>query len=430
MRIDGSQLWVRGTSYDLALFSQLLLVAIGKAAVPMAEVALEVLEPALTGGRRLQGIVIGATLPAAPHSAVTFRLGSHPLPDEGSVAAADLVLDSLREADESTLVLFLISGGASAMVERPLDPGLPLADLRAFYQALVHSGLSITQMNALRKHLSGVKGGRLAVAAGAATQCTLLVSDVPPGQPDVIGSGLTMPDPTTIADCRALLRDTGLRAALPPRVRDFLQDPQAPETPKRDHPAFARAAWEILLSSDDLCTAAQAAAHRLGFRTAIDQTPDDWLYNKAAEYLLDRLQALASADPHTPVCLISAGEVAVPVALSQPGIGGRNQHFALHCAARLSGHPQALAVLSAGSDGADGNSPAAGAVVDGTTVARAHALGLEARAALAGYDSFSLLHAIGDALITGPTGNNLRDLRLLLSAPPDPAEDSAPASNP
>ena len=407
--VDG-RLAIGSAQYSLASFDRILLVAAGKAALPMAEALLQALDPLLGPGHVLRGIVIGTALPTQPDARLTFRMGSHPLPDESAVVAARNIQELLRTADDRTLVFFLVSGGASAMVELPVIPQLSLGDMIAFHKALVHSGLSIVEMNTLRKHLSAVKGGRLAVAAMPATQCTLLVSDVPPGPSEVIGSGLSMPDPTTLSDCRELVRTRLDDGALPAAVRELFTSGALPETPKPQHRAFDRATFHTLLSSADLCDAAQTAAAARGFITAMNLSCDEWDYRDAAHLLLTQL---ASSEPERPFCLISAGELSVPIQ-GVPGTGGRNQQFALECARRLAGAARASVVLSAGSDGVDGNSAAAGAIVDTTTASRALAQGFSMDQALAHYDAYPLLHAIGDSVVTGPTGNNLRDLRVLL----------------
>lgn len=407
----GSSVQVGSSHYDLQAFRDVQIVAIGKAAVPMAEGLLAILDPALRTGQRVKGIVVGASEPAFRDARLLYRAGSHPLPDGTSLDAARAILQLLQETTERTLVFFLISGGASAMVELPLVDDISLGDLTLFSQLLVHSGLPIAEMNALRKHLSAVKGGRLALAAGPATQCTLLVSDVPPSQTDAVGSGPSVPDPSTLLVCQHLLASEFADRAIPQSIRDAFASGSLPETPKVSHSAFARSSVHMLLSSIDLCETAQAVAQEHGFSTVVDLSCDEGNYKETATYLLHRLQELAVTG--TGACVVSGGEVSVPLS-GVAGIGGRNQHFALECARLLAGSHRATVVLSAGSDGVDGNSSAAGAVVDTTTVQRACARGLSVDSALSSFNAFPLFHAIGDSIITGPTSNNLRDLRLLL----------------
>jgi glycerate 2-kinase len=273
----------------------------------------------------------------------------------------------------------------------------------------VHSGASIGEINAIRKHLSAIKGGRLALAASPARQVSLLVSDVPDNTPDALASGPTMPDSSSAEDCYAIAAKYGLLEKLPASVNELFHRRALEETPKSDDPAFHNSRWCTVLSNQTATDAAAAIAKREGFSVEVDNSCDDWDYARAADYLLNRLQELRQKSPR--VCLVSGGEVTVKV--SNGGVGGRNQQFALACAEKING--EKITVLSAGTDGIDGNSTAAGAVVDGTTFTRAKAQGLEIQAALQKFDANPLFNAIGDAVITGPTGNNVRDLRILLA---------------
>jgi glycerate 2-kinase len=405
--VDGV-LRVKGIANRLADFERVVVVAMGKAAGPMADGVLLALRGEDVA---LEGVVVGATAPTSGDARVKFLRGSHPIPDARSAEAADAVLELLGRCDEQCLVLVLLSGGASSMVERPLSAAMTMEDAAELHRALVHSGLAIGEMNALRKHFSAVKGGRLAVAAGAATICTLIVSDVPPEAMDVVGSGPTVPDATTVERCRGIIRGACVALELTETLRAYFDDPNLKETPKARDAAFARAEAVMLLSSDDLCAAASASAAARGFEVVVDNSCDEWEYREAARYLLDRAEALARE--HERVCLVSAGEVSV-VVQGAHGRGGRNQQFVLECARLSAERGVAVTVLSAGSDGIDGNSPAAGGVVDGTTVGRARVMGLSVEDALAGFDSYGLLAALGDAIETGATGNNLRDLRLMM----------------
>jgi len=407
---------------------QILVLAIGKAAVPMYQAAEQILRRASHLQRH--ALIIAPQPPAGLPPDASFLHGPHPTPSAESLHAADTALALLRRVTPRTAVLFLLSGGASAMIERPLDPHIALPDIAAFHRALVGSGLPIAQMNALRKHLSAVKGGRLAQAAAAARlQCTLLLSDVAAANPDAIGSGPSLPDSITLAGCRALLAKLPPAVVLPASIAAFFASPRCSETPKPTDPAFHRAHWRVILSSDDLAQAAATAARTLGFHVEIDNTCDEWEYRDAARYLLDRAAALERQ--HLRSCLISVGEVQValppnplpdlPHALpNPPGEGGRNQQFALWCANELLRRGTTGTILSAGSDGVDGRSSAAGAVCDSSSIARATRLGLSVDEALARFNTAPLLRSLGDAIVTGPTGNNLRDLRLVLNEAPAP----------
>jgi len=395
---------IGGQTYNLETYSRLVVVSIGKASHSMAE-AFEGIVPG-----RLSGIV---SCPAAPPSRVTglqYFLGGHPMPNEDSLRAGAAILSMLRELPARSLALFFISGGASAIVEQPIDPALTLLDIVETNRALVHSGAPIAEMNAIRKHLSAVKGGRMARAAFPATQVSLLVSDVPDDALDALASGPTMPDSSTVSDCYAIAQRYDMLVRFPERVSAIFENNQLQETPKAGDAAFSNSRFVTLLSNQTAVNAAIEQATALGFAVEVDNRCDDWDYVRAADYLLEKLRRLRSQSGR--VCLISGGEVTVKVG-ADSGVGGRNQQFALCCAQAIAG--EAITVLSAGTDGIDGNSNAAGAVVDSTTWSHAIQSGHDPVRALAGFDVFPLLQATGDVIITGPTGNNVRDLRVLLA---------------
>lgn len=411
-------LHLREECFDLSQIEHIEILAVGKAAAPMLQAALAQL--ALAGQWKPRGVLI-APQPLSPMPPeFRYFAGGHPSPNEASFAGARAALDLLREQSGSgprSLCLFLISGGSSAMMELPLDPAVSLTDTIAMHRALVASGASITEINCVRKHFSAVKGGRLALAAGDAICRTLLASDVPAGQEDALGSGPTIADTSTVADCRRLLEQYRLLEQFPASVRRFFESSELTETPK-PHQLAARA--HVLLSAVDLAQAAKLRAEALGFHSVIDNSCDEWNYQTAAEYLLDTLRVLRTK--HARVCLISAGEVIVrlPPVAGQAGAGGRNQQFALHTATLLLRKDGSIAILSVGSDGIDGNSPAAGAVIDQDTLGEnSSGSGQSVRAsavkALEIFDTYPLLARLGVIILTGPTGNNLRDLRLLLS---------------
>src|ERR1017187_9390389 len=395
--------------HDLDSFHRVFVVPMGRAAHPMAA-ALEA-----QVGSSLEGIVASSVEPASQVRGFRYFCGGHPTPSAESIRAAQGILKSLASLDSASLVIFMISGGGSSIVEQPVatlqDDDISLADLAATYQTLVHSGAPIAEINAIRKHLSAVKGGRLAQAAYPAQQVSILVSDVPDATPDALASGPTMPDSTSIQDCERIATKYNLIEQFPGSVADLFRQHAIEETPKSDDPAFVRARWWTVLSNKVAIDEAATAATRAGFAVEVDNSCDDWPYDKAADYLLNRLQELRSKVSR--VCLLSGGEVTV--AVRNGGTGGRNQQFALACAEPISGRD--ITVLSAGTDGIDGNSPAAGAVVDGSTLTRATArAGAEAvRQALSTFNAYPLLDRLGDTVVTGPTGNNLRDLRILLA---------------
>ncbi len=406
--------------HDLDSYHRVFVVSIGKAANTMVA-ALEA-----QVGNSLEGIVASSVEPASQIRGFRYFRGGHPTPTAESIQAAAAILKSLNSLDSSSLAIFMISGGGSSIVEKPIaffkedtlkddalnDDGISLTDLAATYQTLVHSGAPIAEINAIRKHLSAVKGGRLAQAAYPAQQVSILVSDVPDDTPDALASGPTMPDSTSIHDCETIAAKYNLIDQLPVSVGDLFRQHALDETPKSDDPAFVRARWWTVLSNKVAVDEAAASATRAGFAVEVDNSCDDWPYDKAADYLLNRLRELRSTVSR--VCLISGGEVTVTVR-NGGGVGGRNQQFALACAEQISGED--ITVLSAGTDGIDGNSPAAGAVVDGSTIARVESHGgVEAvRHALASFNVYPLFDRLGDAVTTGPTGNNLRDLRILVA---------------
>ena len=404
LQYDRNYLRIGSDLYDLRSFLRTLVVSIGKAGHTMAE--------ALAGivGTGLTGIVAAPTAPPAQLFGFRYFIGGHPLPNADSLRAGDAILRLLDTPSPQTLVLYLISGGASAIAEKPIHPDISLADVVATYQALVHSGAPIAEINAVRKHLSALKGGRLARAAASAHQTSVLVSDVPENALDALASGPTMPDTTTVADCYAIVKRYGLLKHFPPPVRVLFEREQLPETPKAGDPAFEHSRYATVLSNATAVNAVVERAALCGFAVEIDNTCDDWDYQQAADHLLRRLRELRQGVSRA--CLISGGEVTVKVAANS-GVGGRNQQFALYCAQKIAG--ENMTVLSAGTDGIDGNSPAAGAVVDGATVERARQHGWDVAAALDHFDAFPLFDAMGDVIMTGPTGNNVRDLRIILA---------------
>jgi hydroxypyruvate reductase len=389
--------------YDLDLYSRVLVISIGKAAHTMLAALHE------QTGERFEGIVASSVAPEFQVRGFRYFLGGHPLPNAESIRAADAMLKSLGTQNEASLVIFLLSGGGSAIVEKPIDNEISLDDLIETHRVLVCSGASISEINTIRKHLSGVKGGRLALAAYPAQQVSILISDVPDNTPDALASGPTMPDSTTVEECFSLGERYRMLGQFPASVRELFERHALEETPKSDDPAFVRARWWTILSNSELIKAAKAEAERQGFAVEIDNSCDDWDYARAADHLLKKLQKLRSKQER--VCLLSGGEVSVHV--EDGGVGGRNQQFALYCATKIAG--ENICVLSAGSDGIDGSSTAAGAVTDGTTLERAKARGLDVSAHLSAYNAYPLFEALGDAITTGPTGNNLRDLRILLA---------------
>ncbi|HWR34402.1 MAG TPA: DUF4147 domain-containing protein [Clostridia bacterium] len=392
--------------FDISSFSRVFVVSIGKAAHTMTEALMS----KLGAGAGVTGIVCGPTDPSAQVFGFRYFKGGHPTPNVESVRSAEAILRSLNSLSARALVIYMISGGGSSIVEKPIDAEISLADLMATYKTLVHSGAPIAEINAVRKHLSAVKGGRMALVASPAHQMSILVSDVPEHALDSLASGPTMPDTSTAEQCYSVVQKYKMLKDFPSSVRELFDGRSLEETPKAGNVAFERSRWANILSNSSAQKAAVARAAMSGFAIEVDNSCDDWDYAKAADHLLTRVRELRKGVSRA--CLISGGEVTVTIN-GEAGVGGRNEQFALYCATKIAG--ENIAVLSAGTDGIDGNSPAAGGVVDGSTMQRAKELGLDCRAALKRFDAFPVLESLGDAIITGPTGNNVRDIRVLLA---------------
>jgi glycerate-2-kinase len=319
-------------------------------------------------------------------------------------------LDLVAQGTPEDTVIFLVSGGGSAIFALPMDASITLADLVEFNRVLVTSHLPIEQINVLRKHVSAVKGGRLAERAFPARQLTVFISDVPDDVPSMVASGPTMPDESTAAQAYELAAQNVLTPRFPASIRRFFDGRELPETPKPGDPRFAGSSYFCLLSNRDAVAAAAAGAEKLGFVTEVDRGPWDADYQDVARANVAALDRLAAASKGHPACLVVGGEVTCPV--TGPGMGGRNQAFALYAAQQIAGRRRV--VLSAGTDGRDGNSPTSGAVADGQTVSRAHGHGLDLAAYLGESDSYSFFRTLGDTLDTGFTDNNVRDVRIWL----------------
>jgi glycerate 2-kinase len=409
----GSSIRAGTNSIDLREFKTIVAIAYGKASYAMAQGLVRVLGPEFAP----EGIlVVPAAVPVQLPGWQVFR-GGHPVPNESSFAAGRATLDRLKRCDERTLIFFLISGGGSSLVEQPLDPSVTLADFDRLHAALVTCGAPIDEINAIRKHLSATKGGRLAAAAPRSMKLTLAISDVPQGQESALASGPTLPDPTTIRDAERIAREYKLIEKLPASLRAAFENHTLDETPKAGDAAFARSHFALLLGAHELLHAAHHACEAEGYLCVCDNSTDNWPVEKAVDYLLEQLAAYAKANPNRHVAVLCDGELSSPVAGN--GIGGRNSAFVLACVAKIAG--RGIAVLSAGTDGIDGNSIAAGAVADGETLERSRAAGLDPGDFLRRSDSASFFDRLGDSVVTGPTGNNLRDLRILLAEPGAPS---------
>ena len=366
-------------------------IAIGKAATAMARG----LEDAL-----------GDTLTAP----VLIAVGGHPLPDENSLASARAAFALLDRANtEEASVVFLVSGGGSAMIEWPVNDEISLADLQAANKTLISCGASIAEVNAVRRVFSAVKGGALARRAPRARLFTLIVSDTNPGEEANVASGPTLAPPYDSPNAIEVVEHYQLETVLPESIMDAIRHSQTPT-----HPVHG--SHSVILDNQTAVKAAFMKALDLVTLVSMDDDICEDEIQEGCDLLLARLMARPKDD--ATLCVVSGGEFSCPV--RGHGRGGRNLETVLRCAIRLaneSGKGPHLVVLSAGTDGIDGNSPAAGAIADETTIQRAQNLGLDANQYLAGSDSYTFFERLNDLIVTGPTGTNVRDLRILLRAP-------------
>lgn len=410
LRLEASRLSVGDEVCDLSKVSRLLVIAIGKASVPMARAVEKLLGDHITDGLVVTGAVIGSLPQQLP-----VLIGGHPLPNAASLEAAARALSLLRQHDaEETLVLFLISGGGSAMFERPIDPNLTLDDLQAVNRALVNCGAVINEMNIVRRHLSAVKGGKLAAAAPRSRQISLYISDVNSDDLTTVASGPTLPDGSTVEDFQRIIERYDLLSQFPPNVRSSGFSRNLSQKALPPEGGTTNSHHLLLDNRRAMLEAKQIAERDFGCVVEIAEDLVEGDIETMMQIHLERITILQHKHPGQPVCLISGGEVICPV--RGDGQGGRNQEFVLRSAIHL--HQRGvenIVVLSAGTDGIDGHSPAAGAIADGQTIQRAEEKGVSAEAHLINSDSFNFFNAIGDAILTGPTGNNVRDLRILLA---------------
>jgi hydroxypyruvate reductase len=407
-------LWLSGNTliagrkhYRLNAFRNVYVVGAGKASARMAQAVERLLGKRISGG--LINVKYGQ---AATLRRIRINECGHPIPDSNGQAGAERIAEILREAGSDDLVICLISGGASALLPVPAAP-VRLEDKQATTRLLLESGANIHEMNCVRKHISEVKGGQLAKLAYPAAVLTLILSDVVGDDLDVIGSGPTVPDRSTFADARNIIEEYGLWKRIPKTVAERLGS-DVPETPKPGDPIFAKVQNLVVGSNSLAVDAAARQARALGFHTLVLST---FLEGEARQ--IARVHAAiakelrASGRPvKLPACVISGGETTVTIRGN--GQGGRNQEFALAAAMDIAGFED-MVILSGGTDGIDGPTDAAGAIADGTTIARAEALGHHPAEFLANSDSYHFFESLGDLIKTGPTGTNVADIQIILA---------------
>ncbi len=410
LQLTGMDLSIGKDVYPLATIGKLYLVGIGKAAAAMAHAVEELL-----GDRIDDGLIITKYGHGVALKHCRLLEAGHPVPDDNGVAATAALLDLVVRATPDDLILCLISGGGSALCPAPAA-GITLADKQATTSLLLASGATIHEINTIRKHLSSIKGGRLCRAANGAHLVSLILSDVIGDDLDIIASGITAPDPSTFGDCLVILSRYQLLEKVPKAVRRHLAagiEGLTDETPKPGDPIFTRVRNSIIGSSADALAAAAAKAKEFGFRPLIvTSTLQGEARDAARELCGIALNSLRSRNPEQPpTCLLAGGETTVT--LRGKGLGGRNMELALAAAVELAGTP-GIQLLSAGTDGTDGPTDAAGAFADGSTVDRAKALQFSPSQHLAANDSYNFFAPLGDLFITGPTRTNVMDLVIFL----------------
>ena len=416
LSVSGSRLTVHGEDYDLDNFARIVVVGAGKATAPMAMAIEEKLQDRID-----EGVIIVKYGHAGVLRKIRQIEGAHPLPDLNGILGTEEVINIVKKADASTLVICLLSGGASSLLVSPVD-GIGVDDKKGVTELLLRAGATIDKLNAVRKHISNLKGGRLADLAHPATLITLILSDVIGDRLDVIASGPTAPDSTTFKDAIDALRKYGLEDKIPGRVAKILKEGlegKIEETPKGGEEFFKKTRTIIVAGIKEALGAAKEKAESMGFQTEILTSELQGMAREAARDLAIRAikvkNAMKSGDK--PRCLLSGGETTVTV--KGNGLGGRNQELALAFAIEIEGR-DGITLLSAGTDGTDGPTDAAGAIVDGETLSLAKLYGIDAVSYLENNDTYSFFERLDFLsgkryhLITGPTGTNVMDVQIIL----------------
>jgi len=411
-KLDSDSLFVGNRTYHLPQYKNLYVIGAGKATAPMAAALEDILEDRIS-----EGIITVKYDHLADLQRIHLIEAGHPLPDPNGEKGANAILNLVKKSGKDDLILCLISGGGSALLPLPFS-GITLKDKQDTIKVLLSCGATIHEINTLRKHISKIKGGRLAQAAYPATIISLILSDVVGDDLDIIASGPTVPDSSSFADCMEILERHHIKDKIPESISNHIESGisgKISETPKTGAPAFKRTQNLIIASNIESLIAAKDKAEHLEYNVILlsSMIVGETRYAAQIHGAIAK-EIIKTGNPLSPpACILSGGETTVTI--SGNGLGGRNQEFALAAAIDISGHKE-IVVLSGGTDGTDGPTDAAGAFSDTYTLERAKEMGLDPYHFLANNDAYHFFKKLDDLLITGPTNTNVMDLRILLVA--------------
>ena len=410
VHLEDHTLTVNMREYDLNQIENIYTVGAGKAAAPMALAVEQIL-----GNRLNEGLINTKYGHGLPLNRIKLKEAGHPLPDEAGMRGAGAILSLIEKAKEEDLIICLISGGGSALLPLPVE-GISLEEKQETTSLLLGCGATIQEINAIRKHISRIKGGRLAEASWPARLVTLILSDVVSDPLDVIASGPTVPDESTFEDCLAIVKKYKLKSKVSPSIRNYLHEGaggRKEDTPKPGNVCFTRTQNVIIGSNIQAIMASDSEARQLGYHPLILSSLIEGETRQVAKvHAAIVKEVIRTGNPITrPACLISGGETTVT--LRGEGKGGRNQEFVLAAALEMKDLKMTV-ILSGGTDGTDGPTDAAGALADGNTVRRSLMKGMDPAAYLDRNDSYNFFFKLGDLLITGPTRTNVMDLRIII----------------
>lgn len=409
LRVEGNTLTIENEQVSLDAYAEVVVIGMGKASLKMAAAVENLL-----GDRIKRGVLVTNRRLRVPVRSEVVVAG-HPLPDANSLKAAEKIVEMVESCSDDSLIVFLISGGGSSLVELPLSPSISLEDLRAVNQVLIGSGAGIREINIVRKGLSQIKGGQLGRHARNSKCLALYLSDVNPADILSIASNPLLPEPAGAEEFFGVVDRFDLMRKFPRSVANAIGSKNTSASEPRANFGGEDMVASVVLDNSDAIEAAARLARQYGFRVKTDADMIEGDYRSIADRSIEHLLELKSSFPGERVCLISGGEVSCPV--RGAGTGGRNQEFVLYCATRLAGSSirEGAAVLSCGTDGIDGNSNAAGAVADAESAVRASEFGEVPSSFISSNDSHSFFKKMGGLVVTGPTGNNVRDLRISMT---------------